>query len=108
RGKYARAAHLRKLQRQAADAARCAVNHDGLAALYTQHVISALQRRETDRGHRAGLLEAEPPRRPPHMLGGDSDVFGVEAALWVRKTERIDEVAGGESADARTHGRDGS
>ena len=67
-------------------------------------------------GFRLGELEVLPTTGEsvalghlgPDVLGSDCDVLGVKPALGIREVVGIDDVAGGESADARTDGGNGS
>jgi hypothetical protein len=67
-----------------------------------QGVVDALQSGETGRRNGAGMPQIQPNRHMRDAFGCDRNVFGIEAALRIVPTVRIDFVALVKPADVRS------
>src|SRR4029077_7399519 len=99
-GQNARAAQLRKLERQVSDTTAGSVDDDGLPYLYAQRVVDSLQRGKPDGGNRAGMQQIEVRRQRRRIGPGNRNVLCVEAALRIVEAVAVDPLANLEAAYA--------
>jgi hypothetical protein len=97
---HARAAQLRELQRERADPARRPVDDHRFPAPHAQRVVDALERRQSGRGHRAGVAEAHSARRAADRALGQRDVLRVEAGATGAELVGLHAIARPDAAHA--------